>query len=221
MTSKKNPFCFLLGGLLVALLVTPIITERFPGIAGLMMTAALLIAVMSLSASKRMYRAGWLLVAAKIVLDVVGYFNPNAGVYIAEAVVLSTFFVLASVFAFRQVLNAEFVDMNRIAGAMSVYMLIGLIWASLYYFVALMDAEAFNGLPDVSSQSIKLMSAAYMDLLYYSYVTLSTLGYGDISPAEPLSRVLVFLEAIVGTFYMAVVIASLIGSHVNRRNINN
>jgi voltage-gated potassium channel len=47
---------------------------------------------------------------------------------------------------------------------------------------------------------------------YFSYVTLTTLGYGDISPAAPVSRVLVYLEAISGTFYMAVVVASLVSA---------
>jgi hypothetical protein len=59
MTSIKNPFFFLLGGLLVALLVAPITTEHLRGISGMMLTGTLLIAVLSLVASKRMYIAAW------------------------------------------------------------------------------------------------------------------------------------------------------------------
>ena len=59
MTSTKNPFFYLLGGLLIALLVAPITSERFPGIAGLVLTGTLLIATLSLAASKRMYVAAW------------------------------------------------------------------------------------------------------------------------------------------------------------------
>ena len=129
MTSTKNPFFFLLGGLLVALLVAPITTEHLPWISGMMLTGTLLIAVLSLVASKRMYMAAWSLVAAKIVLDVIAYIEPVAGGHIAETVVMFAFFVLATAFSLQRVLEGDVVDMNRIAGGISIYMLIGLIWA--------------------------------------------------------------------------------------------
>ena len=184
MRARKNPFYFLLGGLLVALLVAPIVTERFPAIAGLMLTGTLLIATFSLSASKRIFRIAWCLVAAKILLDVVGYTTPVPGVFLAEAVVLSTFFVVATVFALGRVLEDKYVDMNRIAGAISVYMLIGLIWTSLYFALSLLDQQAFEGISELSDYDLSLTNTAYLDLLYFSYVTLSTLGYGDVTPAS-------------------------------------
>lgn len=217
MTSRQNPFFFLLGGLLVALLIAPIASEHFPRISGLMLTATLLIAVLSLSASKRMYMAAWSLVAAKIILDVVANFEPVVGIYIADAVVLSIFFVLATAFAFRRVLEGDHVDMNRIAGAISIYMLIGLIWTSFYFFLSLMDSEAFNGLSDLGSHEVKLLNTAYLDLLYYSYVTLSTLGYGDVTPVSRAAQSLAYLEAICGVMYVAVLVAALVGSYGNKR----
>ncbi len=217
MTSKKNPFFFLLGGLLVALLVTPITTEHVPGISGMMLTGTLLIAVLSLAASKRMYMAAWSLVVAKIVLDVVAYIEPSAGIHIAETVVMSTFFVLATAFAFRRVLEGDVVDMNRLAGGISIYMLIGLIWASLYFFLSLVDPQAFNGVSDVRSDDAQLLRSAYLDLLYYSYVTLSTLGYGEITPVSRAAQSLAYLEAICGVMYVAVLVSALVGSYGSKR----
>ncbi len=217
MTSTKNPFFYLLGGLLIALLVAPITSERFPGIAGLVLTGTLLIATLSLAASKRMYVAAWSLVVAKVVLNIVSFIVPVAGVHIAEAVVMFTFFVLAATFAFGRVLEDDNVDMNRIAGAVSIYMLIGLIWASLYFFLSLMDPQAFNGLSDLSSHELKHLNAAYMDLLYYSYVTLSTLGYGDVTPVGRAAQSLAYLEAICGVMYVAVLVAALVGSYGKKR----
>ena len=127
-----------------------------------------------------------------------------------------TFFVLAATFAFGRVLEDDNVDMNRIAGAVSIYMLIGLIWASLYFFLSLMDPQAFNGLSDLSSHEVKHLNAAYMDLLYYSYVTLSTLGYGDVTPVGRAAQSLAYLEAICGVMYVAVLVASLVGSYGNK-----
>jgi voltage-gated potassium channel Kch len=50
-------------------------------------------------------------------------------------------------------------------------------------------------------------------MTYFSFVTLATLGYGDISPASPIAQVIVILEAVTGAFYMAIVVASLIGAY--------
>jgi len=216
MRARKNPFYYLLGGLLFALLVAPIVTERFPGIAGLMLTGTLLIATVSLSASKRIFRIAWGLVAAKIALDVVGYTTPIAGVFIAEAVVLSSFFIIATVFALGRVLEDKYVDMNRIAGAISVYMLIGLIWASLYFALSLIEPKAFEGVAELTDYNLSLTNTAYLDLLYFSYVTLSTLGYGDVTPVSRAAQSLAYLEAICGVMYVAVLISAMIGSYGNK-----
>ena len=217
MTSRKNPFFFLLGGLLLALLIAPITVEDFPKISGLMLTGTLLVSVLSLAASKRVFIAAWLLVAAKVVLDIVAIVYPEVSVHVVEAIIMFAFFILATAFAFQRVLEDEYVDINRIAGAISIYMLIGLIWTSLYFFLSLLDPQSFNGLSDTSSAALKLHDTIYMDLLYYSYVTLSTLGYGEITPASRAAQSLSYLEAICGVMYVAVLVAALVGSYGNRR----
>lgn len=217
MTSTNNRFVFLLGGLLLALLIAPITTEWFPGFAGLVLSGALLISVVSMSASRLIYRTGWCLVAAKVLLTAASHIYALTGFFIAETVVMFVFFILATVFAFQRVLDSEYVDMNRIAGAISIYMLIGLIWTSLYFFVSLVEPQAFDGLSDVSGRDIETTTAAYMDLLYYSYVTLSTLGYGDITPLSRVVQSLAYLEAICGVMYVAVLVAALVGSYGNKR----
>ena len=217
MTSRKNPFFFLLGGLLLALLIAPLTVESFPKISGFMLTGTLLVSVLSLAASKRVFIAAWLLVAAKVVLDIVAIVYPEVSVHVVEAIIMFAFFILATAFAFQRVLEDEYVDINRIAGAISIYMLIGLIWTSLYFFLSLLDPQSFNGLSDTSSAALKLHDTIYMDLLYYSYVTLSTLGYGEITPASRAAQSLAYLEAICGVMYVAVLVAALVGSYGNKR----
>jgi voltage-gated potassium channel len=216
MGTRKNPFFFLLGGLLVALLVTPVMTEHYPRISGTMLTVTLVISTLSMSGAKRTYNLAWSLVAMKIVLDVVGATTPIPGIFIAESVVLSAFFIIATVFALRRVLEDDYVDLNRIAGAISVYMLLGLIWTSLYFALSLLDPQAFDGIAVLSSYREELTNTAYLDLLYYSYVTLSTLGYGDVTPVSRAAQSLSYLEAICGVMYVAVLVAALVGSYANR-----
>lgn len=107
--------------------------------------------------------------------------------------------------AARQVLFSGEIELNNIAGTVAVYLLLGLIWTVLYLIALEFWPMAINGI-------------TYQDwrdnfgvTTYFSYVTLATLGYGDILPAIPLTRTLAFLQAITGTFYMAVVVASMIG----------
>lgn len=217
MISREHHFYFLLAGLLIALLVTPTASQHFPGTAGLMLTVTLLVSVVSLSASKYIYRAAWLLVGSKVLLSVYVYFYPTFWIYIAEAIIMATFFILATVFAFRLVVEDRQVDFNRIAGAVSIYMLIGLIWASFYFFLYLIDPQSIRGLPETSAGDAGLFNTVYIELLYFSYVTLSTLGYGDITPVSRAAQSLAYVEAIAGVMYVAVLVASLVSSFGAKR----
>ncbi len=96
-------------------------------------------------------------------------------------------------------------------------MLIGLIWASLYFFLSLVDPQAFNGVSDFRFDDAQLLRSTFMDLLYYSYVTLSTLGYGEITPVSRAAQALAYLEAIGGVMYVAVLVSALVGSYGSKR----
>ena len=105
----------------------------------------------------------------------------------------------------RQVIFSGIVDGNKIVGAICIYILIGLIWAFGYLIVEHFFPGSFKGLEDGPWQ-FNLEA-----LIYYSMVTMTTLGYGDITPVQPLARFLAFMEAITGVFYTTILVASLIG----------
>jgi len=216
MITDDNRFYFLLTGLLVVLLIAPIMTEGYPGLTGMLLTVTLLIAVLSMSTSRRFRAIAWSLVAAKMILAGLVLIHPSFTAHLVEAVVVLVFFVVAVVFSFQRVLDGEFVDMNRIAGAISVYMLIGLIWASLYFALSLIEPKAFEGVAELTDYNLSLTNTAYLDLLYFSYVTLSTLGYGDVTPVSRAAQSLAYLEAICGVMYVAVLISAMIGSYGNK-----
>jgi uncharacterized membrane protein len=119
-------------------------------------------------------------------------------------------------FALGRVIEGRTVDLNRIAGAISVYMLIGLIWTSLYFALSLIDPQSFAGITALSDYQKNLTSTAYLDLLYFSYVTLSTLGYGDITPVSRAAQSLAYLESICGVMFIAVLVAAMVGSYGNQ-----
>lgn len=75
---------------------------------------------------------------------------------------------------------------------------------------------SFNNMGDSKSWYI-----LFPDFIYFSFVTLTTLGFGDVSPLSPVARFLVYLEAIFGQFYLAILVASLVGSRMaNMPNTN-
>jgi hypothetical protein len=91
-------------------------------------------------------------------------------------------------------------------------MLMGIAWAVCYLLVALGLDDSFVGLSGVTVDEL------WPRLLYFSFVTLTTLGYGDVSPVVPIAQALAYLEAIVGQLYIAILIAGLVGGYLNTRS---
>jgi voltage-gated potassium channel Kch len=105
------------------------------------------------------------------------------------------------------VLRAGTVTRHQIQGAIAAFLLLGLAWASAYEFVALRDPLAFRGLGATDA----------MEWTYYSFVTLTTVGYGDITPVAPAARSLAVAEAITGLMYVAILISRLVALSLHSR----
>jgi hypothetical protein len=108
-----------------------------------------------------------------------------------------------------QVYRTGPVTHHRIQGAVAVYLLLGLMWASAYALLHHLRPGAFTGSPDAA--------ALPQTWIYYSFVTLTTTGYGDISPVHPVARSLAIAEAVAGQLYIAVTLARLVALYVGAR----
>jgi hypothetical protein len=118
----------------------------------------------------------------------------------------------------RDVLTRPIVTEDGLCGALSVYLLIGTVWANVYTLLYIVDPRSFasaGDLPVVINVPFDLetCSAAFV---YYSFVTLSTLGLGDIHPTSRLARSLSWMEAVAGQLYLAVLVARLVSLQVAR-----
>jgi hypothetical protein len=115
----------------------------------------------------------------------------------------------------RYVLTTRRVSLDMIFGAVVAYLLIGVGFAMFYTMLLTLDPQAFK-----LADPVKLGNdAALMPrMVYFSFVTIATLGYGDITPQTPFLQILAAFEAVIGQFYIAVVIAWLVSRYVMEPN---
>jgi Ion channel len=123
-----------------------------------------------------------------------------AGVWSLAAVLVIALVLLAQVFRSGPVTS------YRIQGAIAVYLLFGVGWAHAYHITAMLRPGSFHS-PTGEMTTV-------VDWAYYSYVTLTTVGYGDITAVLPTARMLSVGEALTGQLYLAVMIARLVAMEV-------
>jgi hypothetical protein len=103
------------------------------------------------------------------------------------------------------------VTYHRVIGAVLLYLTIGLTFVAAYTFVGLATTEAFSGLTITDSPALA------SNLIYFSFATMTTVGFGDIAPVHPLARSLSNIEAIIGQLYPATLLARLVTLELEHR----
>jgi hypothetical protein len=133
----------------------------------------------------------------------------------AAWLLLALFIVYLLTVVGAAVIRARRVTLDTILGAIAVYLLLAMVWTLLYAVVALLDPNAFQ-LPSVDAARIDRarLGADLPTFVYYSFVTLTTMGYGDVLPLSHAARGLATCEAVVGQIYLAVLVARLVGLHI-------
>ena len=211
--SEKNNFLYLTIGI-VLLLFVGAITDQFTGFMTHQFVQAfsvinIMIGIYGFRSSFKWFHSATGAVVSVLAVVAIGITLELLDLYYLHLFILLCFYLWAIWLAGKQVLFTGAVDANRILGAICIYLLMGLIWALMYLFIAQAIPGAFNGVEQL------VWYDNFANVAYYSFVTLTTLGYGDISPVAPIARFLVYMEAVVGVFYMAILVASLIGVGIN------
>ena len=206
----KHNFGYLLVGLLVLLIFDPIISTRLDELGDVISEVSYLIVlvlgVWTLMNDRRWFILGLTLAILAIVMTALSLYFKSKTAFVIDLGIMLVFFVLSMGVALRHIFVDRELTANKLMGSLCVYLLIGVGWSILYAFVYLLTPDAFGNMQGKSGE-----------FLYYSFVTLTTLGYGDIVPVTPMARTLAYLEAIAGQFYLAVLVAGLVGAYVSRR----
>ena len=196
-------------GALVLMFVTLPFVEDLPN--GSLIDAVLLTVVLGAAVLAVGGRRRTLIVASVMVVPVGGarwlhHFTLHDGVYIFHITAFLVFMGFVVFHFLRFILRSPRVNSEVLCAAVATYLLLALLWVSAYALLARLIPGSFSG---VATGRQPLHG---FDALYFSLITLTTVGYGDIAPVSGPARMLAMMEAVTGTMYMAVLVARLVSS---------
>ena len=173
----------------------------------------LLLVVRTFEINKRFKRIFQYLAILVILIDL---FTPieandllNVCLQFIYLLIASVFMLLAIIFLIKKLFQDKKVNLATIQGGISIYFLLGFLWFFWYRILYLIEPDSFSLIPaDISGQ---------YELLYFSFTTLTTLGYGDISPVNKFAMTLTNFEAIVGQMYPVIFIARLVSLYESNK----
>lgn len=208
------------GSLLAILAVTftagPMFSDEAQGVTGLsvLYTAVMLVSVYTVSHSRRVLLFGLALAVPAVAMEWVSNFVVTTGMVVANMVLAGTFIAYVIGVVFHEVLQEKRVTVDTIAGGIAVYLLFGVGWVTVYATIEYLHPGAFMIRAQTLEELYPEVQVRYAEFLYFSLVTLTTLGYGDMVPVIAQSRVATTVQAVVGQLYIAIFVARLVGLHL-------
>ncbi|MCB9921028.1 MAG: hypothetical protein H6822_02535 [Planctomycetaceae bacterium] len=216
-TIRPGKFFVLLGSLLVLLVGAAFLEGGQFSDAGFcaLLTGVLLVAVVSVCRRHNNLGRGLALTIPTVVLNWIGYATGRLEVFLAHDILIIFFFVFVAYHVFRAVLDDRHVTLDTIGGAACVYLLVGLAWTYVYGTILLVDGGSIRfATPTAVNGVSPFGSSNFAETAYFSFVTMTTLGYGDVTPTSPPARTAAYLQAVFGQFYLAVLVARLVSLHI-------
>jgi len=205
----------LLISLATVLFVVPL-AESVPYVEWLLrvgITAILFSAAVVTSTRGKWIWAGSIVAAMVIPLTWATLLVDKPFLFLCTCVLECFFFAAMAVMIIISVIRNYLASIHSVFGAISAYLLLGLAWAVLYWGMIQVDAASLR----FSQHSVEIDSDASSDevvlfsrCIYFSFVTMSTLGFGDVTPATPIMQTFTWMQSVVGQFYMAVLVAWLV-----------
>ncbi|MDJ0906134.1 MAG: ion channel [Woeseiaceae bacterium] len=210
---KKN-FSWLLIALVVFLVVVPVaedlgvISTRIMRV--LMFSWLLTFGVWSLRGFGRFFPIAIGFAVAGVLLSVLTAATPGDSYALSSFTTAALFIVIAVWCVATQVFTSQDITIDRVIGAITLYLLFGVLWAIAYAVIEQVDRGSFAGITK------PLVHGWSSDWLYFSFVTMTTLGYGDITPVSATARTFAYLQAVFGQFYITILVAGLVGAYITK-----
>ena len=210
---NQNRFLTLLITILLMLIIAPILDNFIQTriLTDILLTAILFEIIFTIRSSRSQLIVGVILVLPLIAATWAPLFIQAFTIGLASRIFGVLFFGFAVVNILRTVFKAEEVTVELIFAAVVAYLLIAIMWAFLYMILDLLAPGSFS----FPSEGFRTLT---MRFEYLSFITITTLGYGDITPLTNEASALTMMEALIGQIYMVVLVAWLVGMHVSRKS---
>jgi voltage-gated potassium channel len=215
MATSENPrrHLLLLISLLVIFILSPFVVPYYygPTILNIIAAVVLLSATYAVSERRSFLIFGLSLSTFSIVMTFWLAAAPSFWLVMishGSLVILITFFAVTIL---GYVLHSGKVTSDKIFGAICVYLLFGYAWTFAYSLIEEVQPGSFTAVTSITPNDLV---SRVMHMRYFSFVTLATVGYGDIVPHTPTARTMALLEAMLGQFYLVALIGRLVGLHI-------
>jgi hypothetical protein len=168
-----------------------------------------LVAVKSSALSTIGKSIGYTISAAILLLAIVLTQTESQGLSLLYAILITCYMIYIVALVVSQIFASAIITTYKIAGGVAAYIIVGHIWATLYVAIYIMspDSFQFGGQPIQSGEALKQLS-------YFSFVTLTTIGYGDITALGSTARIFVMMEGLLGQLFPAIFIAKLVTQQI-------
>ncbi len=214
---QRRDFVWLFGALLLLYIVYPFLQKHWlaGAVLNVFISGSLLAAVLRTGWRRWRMRLSIVLGIPTLALIWVSHFHPSDAVILARAIFEAAFFACTATLILETIVRAKRVTRNVVFGAACFYLLLGHIWTFLYVFIESVVPGSFQlrsleSMVEISARGQALIA----EFMYYSAVTLTTVGYGDITPITPGARMVSSLEAMAGQLTVAFLIARIVGLYV-------
>ena len=194
--------------ILLAMVLTAANTMWLKVVGVLLQGGMVLFACLAARAGRHAWRIAIVLVPIGVILGIVGRIGESQPAELVASIVSVVLPATAIVVLARRITKEPFVSGRTVLGLLSIYLLIGMTFSATYITIAVASEEPFFAQTKVAEP---------VDFTYFSFVTLATVGYGDLTAANPLPRMLAAIEGLTGQLYLVTVVAVAV-SRVRRRN---
>ena len=213
----KGKFFLLFISLLLFLVIGPYLTGSVAGamVMQIAFTIVLLLGVYAINRNRVLLVVAVCLVLPILVSRWTTYFVFIPTLHVTGSVFGVLFFIFLAVSVLYHILLDDHITVDEIFGAVCGYLFIGLAWSFIFMIIESAQPGSFSFSNPGAFEGAS--GFAVSPFVYHSFVTLTTLGYGDITPNSPSARTFSYLEAILGQIYLTVLIARLVGLHIAGR----
>jgi len=183
----------------------------------LFFTGVLLAAIFNCHHTPRVQIFSLIIGLPTFIVNWLSLFQPTEGLFIA-GLLMSLIFLIFAIFSLMTKVLLGKVNGDILRGTICVYFMIGFSFALIYTLIEFLHPGSFNGV----AERIPLFPHGHYhsEMVYFSFITLLAIGYGDISPAGDLGQMFAVSEGLIGQFYLAIIVARIVAAYASRSIVN-